>query len=193
MRPIVLILPVKQHADMLVKSYIDTYRFHANIMNCSNNYGPYQYPEKLILLVIHNALNGRNIPIYGDGLNIRDWLYVVDHAKAIDMIREKGQLYESYNIGGHNERTNIDIVKIILRVLIEFLGENDRRKKHINENLITFVEERKGHDRRYAIAPDKIKKEIGWYPETSFEEGIRKTVQWYLEHDEWLRDISRVI
>lgn len=143
--------------------------------------------------MICNALNGRNIPIYGDGLNIRDWLYVVDHAKAIDMIQEKGQLYESYNIGGHNERTNIDIVKIILRVLIEFLGENDRRKKHINENLITFVEERKGHDRRYAIAPDKIKKEIGWYPETSFEEGIRKTVQWYLEHDEWLRDISRVI
>lgn len=183
----------KAAADMLVKSYIDTYRFPANITNCSNNYGPYQYPEKLIPLVICNALNGRNIPIYGDGLNIRDWLYVVDHAKAIDMIQEKGQLYESYNIGGHNERTNIDIVKIILRVLIEFLGENDRRKKHINENLITFVEERKGHDRRYAIAPDKIKKEIGWYPETSFEEGIRKTVQWYLEHDEWLRDISRVI
>lgn len=183
----------KAAADMLVKSYIDTYRFPANITNCSNNYGPYQYPEKLIPLVICNALNGRNIPIYGDGLNIRDWLYVVDHAKAIDMIQEKGQLYESYNIGGHNERTNIDIVKIILRVLIEFLGENDRRKKHINENLITFVEERKGHDKRYAIAPDKIKKEIGWYPETSFEEGIRKTVQWYLEHDEWLRDISRVI
>ncbi len=180
----------KASSDMLVKSYIDTFRFPANITNCSNNYGPYQFPEKLIPLVIHNALKGERIPVYGDGLNVRDWLYVMDHAKAIDMVQETGRLYETYNIGGHNERTNIQIVKTILRTLNELLDESDSRKKHINEELITFVEDRKGHDRRYAIAPDKVKAETGWYPETCFEEGIRETVQWYLDHQDWVENVT---
>lgn len=180
----------KASSDMLVKSYMDTYKFPANITNCSNNYGPYQFPEKLIPLVIHNALQGKQIPVYGDGLNIRDWLYVEDHAKAIDMVQEQGRLFETYNVGGHNEKTNIDIIKTILRKLNELLDDTDERKKHINEGLITFVEDRKGHDRRYAIAPDKIKKEIGWYPETCFEEGIRKTVMWYLENEKWVVNVT---
>ncbi len=180
----------KASSDLLVKSYIDTFRFPANITNCSNNYGPYQFPEKLIPLTIHNALKGEKIPIYGDGLNIRDWLYVTDHVKAIDMVQETGRLYEAYNIGGHNERTNIQIVKTILQVLNELLADSDSRKKYISESLITYVEDRKGHDRRYAIAPDKMKVETGWYPETGFEEGIKKTVQWYLEHQEWVEDVT---
>lgn len=177
----------KASADMLVRSFITTYRFPANITNCSNNYGPYQFPEKLIPLMIHNALEGKKLPVYGDGLNIRDWLYVEDHVKGIDLILEKGRLFESYNIGGHNEKTNIDIVHIILDTLREELPENDSRRKHINYELISFVEDRKGHDKRYAIAPDKIKNEIGWFPETCFEEGIRKTIKWYLEHEEWMK------
>lgn len=180
----------KASSDMLVKSYMDTYKFPANITNCSNNYGPYQFPEKLIPLVIHNALHGKKIPVYGDGLNVRDWLYVEDHVKAIDMVQEHGRLFETYNIGGHNEKTNIEIIKTILKILNELLSNNDERKKHINENLIAFVEDRKGHDRRYAIAPDKIKREIGWYPETCFEEGIRKTVKWYLENEQWVANVT---
>lgn len=180
----------KASSDMMVKSYIDTYGFPANITNCSNNYGPYQFPEKLIPLVIHNALRGEKLPIYGDGLNIRDWLYVTDHVKAIDMVQEQGRLFETYNIGGHNEKTNIDIVKMIIRVLNELLDEKDIRKEHISDDLITFVKDRKGHDRRYAIAPDKIKAELGWYPETCFEEGIRKTVQWYLENEQWVKSVT---
>ncbi len=175
----------KASSDMLVKSYIDTYRFPANITNCSNNYGPYQFPEKLIPLIIYNALLGKEIPIYGDGLNVRDWLYVEDHVKAIDMIQTRGALYETYNIGGHNERTNLQIVHTILNILREMLDENDLRKKNISTDLIRFVEDRKGHDRRYAIAPDKIRKELGWYPETRFEDGIRKTIKWYLENEKW--------
>ena len=180
----------KASSDMLVKAYMDTYRFPANITNCSNNYGPYQFPEKLIPLVIHNALNGEKIPVYGDGLNVRDWLYVTDHAKAIDMVKEQGRLFETYNVGGHNERTNIDIVKTILSILRELLDDKDERKSIITDELITYVEDRKGHDRRYAIAPDKIKKEIGWHPETSFEEGIRKTVRWYLKNEEWVKHVT---
>lgn len=180
----------KASSDMLVKSYIDTYKFPANITNCSNNYGPYQFPEKLIPLMIHNALSGKKLPIYGDGMNVRDWLYVDDHAKAIDMVQENGKLFETYNVGGHNERTNIDIVQTIIRMLRELLDDKDERKEKICESLIKFVEDRKGHDRRYAIAPDKIKREVGWYPETNFEVGIRKTIQWYLENEDWVNDIT---
>ena len=180
----------KASSDMLVKSYIDTYRFPANITNCSNNYGPYQFPEKLLPLVINNALHGKPLPVYGDGKNVRDWLYVEDHAKGIDMVQEKGRLYETYNIGGHNERQNIQIIYTILRTLRELLPDTDDRKKNVSEDLITFVQDRKGHDRRYAIAPDKIKKEIGWTPDTKFEDGIRLTVQWYLEHEEWMQHVT---
>lgn len=175
---------------MLVKSYIDTYKFPANITNCSNNYGPYQFPEKLIPLVIHNALKGQKIPVYGDGLNVRDWLYVEDHAKAIDMVLEKGKLFETYNIGGHNEKTNIEIVKLIIKILQEMLDSEDKRTEYINEDLITYVEDRKGHDRRYAIAPDKIGTQVGWHPETYFDEGIRKTVRWYLDHEQWVEGVT---
>lgn len=180
----------KASSDMLVKSYMDTYKFPANITNCSNNYGPYQFPEKLIPLVIHNALEGKKLPVYGDGKNVRDWLYVMDHAKGIDMVQEQGRLFETYNIGGHNEKQNIQIIRIILNTLQELLPEGDERKKHINENLIAYVEDRKGHDRRYAIAPDKIKEEIGWTPDTKFEEGIRLTVKWYLENEEWFQNVT---
>lgn len=177
----------KASSDMLVKSYIDTYKFPANITNCSNNYGPYQFPEKLIPLVINNALHGVKIPVYGDGKNIRDWLYVRDHVRAIDLIQEKGELYERYNIGGHNEKRNIDIIHEILDILHNLL--KDERKKLIGYDLIEFVKDRKGHDRRYAIAPDKIAK-IGWYPETSFSEGIRYTVDWYLNNDAWMKKVT---
>lgn len=180
----------KASSDMLVKSYIDTYRFPANITNCSNNYGPYQFPEKLIPLVINNALQGKPLPVYGDGKNVRDWLYVEDHAKGIDMVQERGRLYETYNIGGHNERQNIQIIHTILSTLQELLPETDERRKNISDDLITFVQDRKGHDRRYAIAPDKIKREIGWIPDTRFEDGIRRTVQWYLEHEEWMQHVT---
>lgn len=175
----------KASSDLLVKSYMDTYGFPANITNCSNNYGPYQFPEKLIPLMIYNALSGKELPVYGDGLNIRDWLYVEDHVKGIDMVQEKGRLFQTYNIGGHNEKTNIEIVHIILDTLQEFLDDGDERKAKINNDLIRFVQDRKGHDRRYAIAPDKIRAEVGWYPETNFEEGIRKTIRWYLDNEEW--------
>ena len=180
----------KASSDMLVKAYIDTYHFPANITNCSNNYGPYQFPEKLIPLIINNALHGKKLPVYGDGLNVRDWLYVDDHAKAIDMVQEKGRLGERYNIGGHNEKRNIDIIKIILETLREMLPDDDERKAHINEDLITDVEDREGHDRRYAIAPDKIKSEIGWYPETMFKDGIRLTIAWFFEHEDWMKNVT---
>ncbi|MEG1137035.1 MAG: dTDP-glucose 4,6-dehydratase [Lachnospiraceae bacterium] len=180
----------KASSDMLVKSYMDTYKFPANITNCSNNYGPYQFPEKLIPLIINNALQGKELPVYGDGKNVRDWLYVEDHAKGIDMVQEKGRLFETYNIGGHNEKQNIEIIHIILKTLQEMLPKNDVRKELVSQNLITYVEDRKGHDRRYAIAPDKIKAEIGWYPETMFEEGIRLTIKWFFEHEEWMTNVT---
>jgi dTDP-glucose 4,6-dehydratase len=180
----------KASADMLVKAYMDTYRFPASITRCSNNYGPYQFPEKLIPLMIRHALLGKPLPVYGDGKNVRDWLYVVDHAKAIDLVCEQGQPFSIYNVGGHNEKQNIEIVKLILDTLLELLPKEDVRREHISYNLIQYVEDRKGHDRRYAIAPDKIKKELGWEPETMFSEGIRLTIQWYLENEAWIQNIE---
>lgn len=179
----------KASSDLLVKSYMDTYKFPANITNCSNNYGPYQFPEKLIPMIINNALHGKKIPVYGDGKNVRDWLYVEDHVKGIDMVQEKGRLFETYNIGGHNERQNIEIVNRILDILREMLPKEDPRKEFVSKELITYVEDRKGHDRRYAIAPDKIQEEVGWVPDTMFEEGIRLTVKWYLENEEWMKNL----
>ena len=180
----------KASSDFLVKAYIDTYHFPANITNTSNNYGPYQFPEKLIPLIIHNALDGKDLPVYGDGKNIRDWLYVDDHAKGIDMVQEQGRLGEKYNIGGHNERRNIQIIHTILDTLLEILPDDDPRKKNVSYDLIKYVADRKGHDRRYAIAPDKIKAEIGWEPETCFEDGIKKTVKWYLDNQDWMKNVT---
>ncbi len=180
----------KAGSDMLVKAYMDTYHFPANITNCSNNYGPYQFPEKLIPLMINNALNGKKLPVYGDGKNVRDWLYVRDHAKAIDMVQEQGKLFETYNVGGHNEKQNIEIVQIIIDTLLEILPDSDPRKANVSRDLITYVEDRKGHDRRYAIAPDKIKAAVGWEPDTMFKEGIRLTIQWYLEHEDWMKNVT---
>ena len=175
---------------MLVKAYHDTYGFPMNITNCSNNYGPYQFPEKLIPLMINNALAGRKLPVYGDGRNVRDWLYVEDHCKAIDLVSEKGISGETYNVGGHNEKQNIEIVKTIIEVLREELSDDDPRKANVSEDLIEYVEDRKGHDRRYAIAPDKIHKELGWLPETMFREGIRMTIKWYFDHMDWMEHIT---
>ena len=180
----------KASSDMLVKAYMDTYKFPANITNCSNNYGPYQFPEKLIPLIINNALSGKKLPVYGDGKNVRDWLFVEDHAKAIDMVQEQGRLFETYNIGGHNEKQNIEIINIIIETLQEMLPDNDPRKALVSKDLITYVEDRKGHDRRYAIAPDKIKKEVGWFPETMFAEGIKKTIAWFFEHEDWMKNVT---
>lgn len=180
----------KAGSDMLVKAYHDTYGFPCNITNCSNNYGPYQFPEKLIPLMINNALQGKDLPVYGDGKNVRDWLYVADHAKGIDMVINKGKLGETYNIGGHNEKQNIEIIHIILDTLLEMLPENDPRRKNVSTDLIKYVTDRKGHDRRYAIAPDKIKAEIGWEPDTMFKEGIRLTIQWFFEHEEWMKNVT---
>ena len=180
----------KASSDFVVKAYVDTYHFPAVITNCSNNYGPFQFPEKLIPLIINNALNGKSLPVYGDGKNVRDWLYVDDHCKGIDMVLESGRVGEKYNIGGHNEKQNIEIIHIILDTLREFLDDSDPRKANVKDELITFVTDRKGHDRRYAIAPDKIKKELGWEPETCFAEGIKKTVKWYLEHIDWMNNIT---
>ena len=180
----------KASSDMLVKAYMDTYKFPANITNCSNNYGPYQFPEKLIPLIINNALQGKKLPVYGDGKNVRDWLYVEDHAKAIDMVQEKGRLFETYNVGGHNEKQNIEIINIIIDTLQEMLPDNDPRKELVSKDLITYVTDRKGHDRRYAIAPDKIKSEIGWEPETMFKEGIKLTIKWFFENEEWMKNVT---
>lgn len=174
----------KTSSDLMVKAYCDTYKMPVNITRCSNNYGPYQFPEKLIPLLINNCLNHKDLPIYGDGLNIRDWLYVEDHCKAIDMVINNGRLGEVYNIGGHNERTNLQIVKTV----IDYLNENV--DKNITESLMKFVEDRKGHDRRYGIDPTKIKEELGWYPETTFEVGIKKTIKWYLDNKEWMENIT---
>ena len=180
----------KASSDLIVKAYVDTYKFPAVITNCSNNYGPYQFPEKLIPLIINNALAGKNLPVYGDGKNVRDWLYVMDHAKGIDMATEKGRIGERYNIGGHNEKQNIEIINIIIETLQELLPDSDPRKANVTKDLITYVTDRKGHDRRYAIAPDKIKEEIGWYPETMFKDGIRLTIKWYLENEDWMKNVT---
>lgn len=174
----------KAGADLMVKAYGDTFKMPINITRCSNNYGPYQFPEKLIPLLINNCLNLKDLPIYGDGLNIRDWLYVEDHCKAIDMVVRNGRLGEVYNVGGHNERTNLQIVKKVISYL------HDNVNEEITENLMKYVEDRKGHDRRYGIAPDKIKEELGWYPETTFEVGIEKTIKWYLDNKEWMNNVT---
>lgn len=174
----------KASADLMVKSYTDTHRFPANVTRCSNNYGPYQYPEKLIPLLIMNCLEKKPIPVYGDGMNIRDWLYVVDHCRAIDMILHTAPSGEIYNIGGHNEKTNIDIVKLVIGYL------HDNYDPAIDESLITYVTDRKGHDKRYAIDPEKIGREIGWEPNTWFNDGIVRTVQWYLDNLEWLKGLD---
>jgi dTDP-glucose 4,6-dehydratase len=181
----------KASADFIVKSYIDTFRFPANITRCSNNYGPYQFPEKLIPLMINNALSGKKLPVYGTGKNVRDWLYVMDHAKAIDLVAEKGRTGEVYNVGGHNEKRNIEIVTTIIDTLLEILPESDERRKNVSRDLITYVEDRKGHDFRYAIAPDKIKAELGWEPETPFAKGIKLTIEWYLQNMEWMEHVTR--
>lgn len=175
----------KASADLFVKAYYDTYKMPINITRCSNNYGPYQFPEKLIPLMINNTRHKKHLPIYGDGLQIRDWLYVKDHCKAIDMVVNKGKIGEIYNIGGHNEKTNLFIVKTIINELNAILKDDE-----INEHLIKYVTDRLGHDRRYGIDPEKIKKELGWYPETKFEQGIVFTIDWYLNNNEWLDNIT---
>ena len=165
----------KASSDLIARAYFETYKMNVSITNCSNNYGPYQHNEKLIPHMIKLALENKKLPVYGNGKNIRDWLYVEDHCEAIDLVFHNGRAGERYNIGRHNEKRNIEIVKLIL--------------KHLNksEDLIEFVEDRKGHDYRYAIDPTKIKNELGWYPKTKFEDGIVKTIDWYLEHKEWLK------
>lgn len=175
----------KASADMFVMAYADTFGLPVNITRCSNNYGPFQFPEKLIPLMINNALDHKELPVYGDGLNIRDWLYVEDHCKAIDMVCSGGKLGEVYNVGGHNERNNLYIVKTIIDEVSKAVGDPS-----INEDLIVNVEDRKGHDRRYGIAPDKIKEDLGWFPETKFEDGIKLTIQWYLNNKEWMENVT---
>ena len=167
----------KASADLLVLAYHRTYGLPTSISRCSNNYGPYHFPEKLIPLMIINALNDKPLPVYGEGLNVRDWLYVEDHCKAIDLVMREGRVGEVYNIGGHNEMKNIDIVKLICREL----GKP--------ESLITYVTDRKGHDLRYAIDPTKIHSELGWLPETMFKDGIKKTIKWYLDNQSWWQPI----
>ena len=174
----------KAAADLMVKAYADTYKLPVNITRCSNNYGPYQFPEKLIPLMINNALAHKPLPVYGDGLQIRDWLFVDDHCKAIDLVLRDGRPGEVYNIGGRNERTNITIVKTIL----EYLGRHVDTS--IDETLIRYVTDRKGHDRRYGIDPAKITAELGWVPETDFETGIVKTIDWYLANKEWMEHVT---
>lgn len=174
----------KTGSDLMVKAYADTYKMPVNITRCSNNYGPYQFPEKLIPLIINNCLNHKDLPVYGTGMNIRDWLYVEDHCKAIDMVINNGRLGEVYNVGGHNERTNITIVKTVINYI------NENVDKEVTENLIKYVADRKGHDLRYGIDPTKIKEELGWYPETSFEVGIVKTIQWYLDNQDWMKNVT---
>ena len=175
----------KASADMLVKSYFDTYGFPINISRCSNNYGDYQFPEKLIPLMINNTINHKDLPVYGDGKQVRDWLYVKDHHHAIELVLRNGKNGEVYNIGGNNEKENIFIVKTIINVL-----KNELKDEDISEKLINHVEDRLGHDRRYAIDSSKIKRDLGWEPKVSFEEGIIYTIKWYLSNKEWLQYVT---
>ncbi len=168
----------KAGGDLITRAYFETFDLPVNITRCSNNYGPYQFPEKLIPLMISNALEDKKLPIYGDGKNIRDWLHVYDHCQAIDLVLHEGKLGEVYNIGGHNERQNIQIVKLILKAL----GKD--------ESLIEFVADRLGHDRRYAIDADKISNELGWEPKYTFETGIKETIQWYLDNQDWMNHVK---
>lgn len=169
----------KAAADLLVRSYYVTYDMNVNITRCSNNYGPYQFPEKLVPLMITNGLNGRSLPIYGDGSNVRDWLHVQDHCKAIDLVLHKGRKGEVYNIGGHNERTNNQIVEII----VDKLG--------LSRDLIEYVDDRLGHDKRYAIDPAKIEVELGWKPKYTFDTGIEETIEWYRQNEKWWRPLKK--
>lgn len=186
----------KTSADLIATAYAETYKLPINITHCSNNYGPYHFPEKLIPLTIKNVLEGKKIPVYGDGKNVRDWLYVEDHVKALDLVLNKGRIGETYNIGGFNEEENITIVKRIIDIIAKIMNEEPGYQKilktevsNINYDLITFVKDRLGHDLRYAIDPTKIARELGWYPETSFEVGIEKTIRWYLDHQDWVNEV----
>ncbi len=196
----------KTSADLFVKAYFETFKMPVSITRCSNNYGPYHFPEKLIPLIIKNILEGKSLPVYGDGTNVRDWLYVEDHCKAIDAVVRKGRVGEVYNVGGHNEKQNIEIVKLTIDTIRQLMTEEPRYRKvlkkqeldtngeisvsWINYDLITFVKDRLGHDQRYAIDPTKISTELGWLPETSFEVGIVKTIRWYLENQSWVEEIT---
>ncbi len=204
----------KTSADMIVMAYHDTYHMPVSITRCSNNYGPYHFPEKLIPLIINNILHGKQLPVYGDGSNVRDWLYVEDHCKAIDLVVRKGRVGEVYNVGGHNERTNLQIVKLTIKTIHDIMQNepeyraklykkesvsnpgkeatdvNDIDISWINESLIKFVADRLGHDQRYAIDPSKIHAELGWLPETTFEQGIVKTIRWNLDNQAWIKDVT---
>ena len=177
----------KASSDHFVRAFHDTFGLPVVLTNCSNNYGPYQFPEKLIPLMINNIEHNKPLPVYGKGINVRDWLYVEDHAKAIDLVFHKGTVGETYNIGGFNEWRNIDIVKLIVKIVDRELG----RPAGTSEKLITYVADRAGHDLRYAIDSSKLRKELGWKPETSFPEGLEKTVKWYLENKEWVNNITK--
>ena len=176
----------KASSDHMVRAFYHTYKLPVKISNCSNNYGPFHFPEKLIPLCIHNIINNKPLPIYGKGENVRDWLYVEDHAAAIDVVFHNGKIGETYNIGGHNEWTNIDLVKELCRQMDEKLG----KEKGTSEQLITYVTDRAGHDLRYAIDATKLKEELGWMPSLQFEEGISKTIDWYLTNSEWLNHVT---
>lgn len=196
----------KTSSDHFVQAYHDTYRMPVTITRCSNNYGPYQFPEKLIPLIIRNILEGKQLPVYGNGTNVRDWLYVEDHCKAIDLVLHEGRAGEVYNVGGHNEWQNVNIVKLMISTIHRLMIEEPRyrqvlKKKDvgkdgeisidwINDSLIAFVRDRLGHDQRYAIDPEKIHRELGWSPETNFETGIVKTIRWYLDNQSWVEDIT---
>lgn len=187
----------KTSADMLTMAYHETYGLPICITRCSNNYGPYHFPEKLIPLVIKNVLEGKSLPVYGKGLNVRDWLYVEDHCKGIDMVLRHGRVGEVYNIGGFNEESNIEIVKRIIAIIARIMRDEPKYQKllkvdlsRINNDLITYVADRPGHDMRYAIDPTKIANELGWYPETPFTEGIEKTVRWNLDHQDWVESVT---
>lgn len=196
----------KASADLVAQAYYDTYKMPITITRCSNNYGPYHFPEKLIPLIIKNILEGKKLPVYGDGSNVRDWLYVEDHCKAIDLVVQKGKVGEVYNVGGHNEKTNLDIVKITIATVHRLMSDKPEYRSvlkkqvkksngeinidWINEELITFVKDRLGHDQRYAIDPTKITEALGWKPETPFEIGIVKTVEWYITHQEWVEEVT---
>ena len=196
----------KTSADLFVMAYRDTYHMPVSITRCSNNYGPYHFPEKLIPLIIKNILEGKQLPVYGNGSNVRDWLYVEDHCKAIDLVVREGKPGEVYNVGGHNEKTNLEIVKLTIATIHRLMESHPEyrqvlKKKEIgpdgeidinwiNDDLITFVKDRLGHDQRYAIDPTKIRKELGWYPETTFEVGIVRTIEWYLNHQDWVEEVT---
>lgn len=196
----------KTSADMIVRAYHDTYHMPVTITRCSNNYGPYHFPEKLIPLIINNILEGKSLPVYGKGENVRDWLYVEDHCKAIDMVVREGRDGEVYNVGGHNEMKNIDIVRLTIKTIHDMMAENESLRSvlkkqvkdekgdisidWINDDLITYVTDRLGHDQRYAIDPSKIKAELGWYPETKFADGIVKTIKWNLENQQWIAEVT---